>query len=107
MKQLEQSFTKNDMAYNLYKRADKVAMYTLSSKSSGTVVAYEVFDIPTQKATTVNFGGTSVELLERERIPSNEEFGIRFRSKSYNNKNAALAHFDYLGSNPVIKSTRI
>lgn len=103
MKQLETSFVKNDMQYDLVKRSETVALYSLSSRSGKKpIVAYEVFDIPKQKAKTTIINGVEVSFEEKERVPSNEEFGLKFRSQALVGIETATKYFNYLNNTPPV-----
>jgi len=52
-----------------------LAMYEQYDPEHEKVVGYEIFFIKIQKPTTVNFGGTDVELEHKEMFPSNNDFG--------------------------------
>lgn len=76
MKELAEVINRNGYIYNQLKRSDKAAMYSQSvadktDDPESNFGAFEVFKIKIGKAKIV-FG---VELPEKEKFPSDEDFG--------------------------------
>jgi hypothetical protein len=71
VKKLEKVIRKNRFVYTLVKRAGKLAIYSQADKD-GTVTAYEVFKI---KKSYAGIAPNGTVLPEREKFPSNEDFG--------------------------------
>lgn len=96
MKTLQKRFRKNGLDYNLVKRTDLVTFYELSNHKG--VVGYELFDIPIEGPTVKDIQGRELTLPKRERMPTNEEFGKRFRSTAWIKRENAELYFNYLTS---------
>ena len=91
MELLAKTLKKNGFIYELVDRNQHVAFYQLDGGTSG----YEVFLIPIAKEREVFGKGYP----ERERLPGNEEFGIKFYSKSFHGKDAkerATKYYEWL-----------
>lgn len=73
MKKLAEKINRNGYIYNQLKRGEKAAIYEQIFEDLGetTRIAYEVFKIRIGKSKIV-FG---VELPEKEKFPSDEDFG--------------------------------
>jgi len=102
MKRLKERFNKNGLEYKLTQRNERVAMY-----QNGPSM-FEVFDIPVKQPETKVFNGKSTELTLREIVPSNEEFGIMYRSRAFTgieSKTRANNYFSYLIENIPISNT--
>ena len=97
MKKLKTEFNKNEMRYIQVKRTGTVAMYQLRSIESGACAGYEVWDIPIQQAVIRKMpDGKEVLYEHKERPVGNEEFGIKFRSKSFMREDLFLKYYDLL-----------
>jgi hypothetical protein len=94
MKKPKETFNKNGLIYTLVKRTETVAMFKINSMESGACYGYEVWDIPMRKAYTNPWNKKEME--EQEGVPSNEEFGIKFRSKALITEKKTNEYFDLL-----------
>ena len=92
VQKLKTDFMKENQYYQIVKRTDKVVMYSLNFGSS-----YEVFDVKVRKAREV-FGKPYPTM---EIFPSNEDFGIKYRSKAFNDRERAEKWYQMLIDNPI------
>jgi len=85
MKQLKESFRLNGLKYTLIKRNEYIALYGVSGEYTDKIINYEVDIIYIRND----------EYGKREHIAKNDDFG-RDRSRAFNNKQTALAYYEYL-----------
>jgi hypothetical protein len=92
MKKLAEKINRNGYIYTQLKRGEKAAIYEQIFEDLGdsTVVGYEVFKIRIGKSKVV-FG---VELPEKEKFPSDEDFGKW--AWSYREINKAMEKYDQI-----------
>jgi hypothetical protein len=91
MKQLPETFRKNELPYTLIKRNDVVALYGVSGTYTEKILHYEVCQIHHQRGRV--FRGVVWEAGES--LPSDERFG-RDGSRAIKNLDEALTYFDEL-----------
>lgn len=75
MKELEQKIKKNGFIYTRVSRYGNVAIYSQRETELDPIIAYEVFEIKSQKAGETRFGDTVVKREAKELFPHNEAFG--------------------------------
>lgn len=75
MEKLPLEIKKNHYDYKLISRNDKAAIYGQYLPGGELLIAYEVFQIREQQASTSVINGQIINYIEKELFPSDEEFG--------------------------------
>ena len=75
MEKLPEIIKKNNYEYHQLKRNDKAALYSQNLPGGELPIAYEAFEIRFLKEGTAVIGGVTINYVEKELFPSDEEFG--------------------------------
>jgi len=89
MKQLPETFRKNELPYTLIKRNDVVALYGVGGTYTDKILHYEVCQIHHRPERIVR----GCVISAREVLPNDEKFG-RDLSRAIVNREEALGYFD-------------
>lgn len=96
MKKLPETEYKNGYLYRQFVRNNNVALYEQYDKDR--LVAYEVFIVQKQNGGYHKLGGVDVYFEEKEKLPSNEEFGSIAFSYMPNQWSEAIDKYEKLNN---------